>query len=64
MGMGKEYLGPVREALRQFEDAVRADQKLSFESKAVRRQELDRARENVMEAILEMARKLESRAGT
>lgn len=62
MGMGKEYLGPVRDALRAFEDAVRTDQKLSFESKTVRRQELDRARENVMEAVMEMARKLGARA--
>lgn len=61
MGLGKEYLGPIRDALRHFEEAVRTDQKLSFESKAVRRQDVDRARENVMEAVMEMARKLEKR---
>jgi hypothetical protein len=47
--------------LRAFEEAVRKDQKLSFESKTVRQQDVDRARENVMEAIMEMARKLEKR---
>ena len=61
MGLGKEYLGPVREALRNFETAVRTDQKISFESKAVRRQDVDRAREKVMDAVMELAKKLEER---
>ena len=61
MGMGQEYLGPVREAVRAFEDAVRKDQKLSFESKTVRRQDVDRARENLMEAVMEMAKKMDQR---
>ena len=61
MGMGQEFLGPIREAVRAFEEAVRKDQKLSFESKTVRQQDVDRARENVMDAVMEMARKLEKR---
>lgn len=61
MGLGKEFLGPVRDALRNFEDAVRKDQKLGFESKAVRRQDVDRARERVMDAVMELAKKLEER---
>lgn len=61
MGLGQEYLGPIREALRNFEEAVRTDQKLSFESKAVRRQDVDRARERVMDAVMELAKKLEKR---
>lgn len=61
MGLGQEYLGPIRDALRSFEEAIRADQKLSFESKAVRRQDVDRAREKVMDAVMEMAKRLEQR---
>ena len=61
MGMGQEFLGPIRDAMREFEEAVRKDQKLSFESKTVRQQDVDRARENVMDAVMEMARKLEKR---
>ena len=61
MGLGKEFLGPVREALRNFEAAVRKDRTMSFEGKAVRRQDVDRARERVMDAVMEMAKKLEER---
>lgn len=59
--MSQEYLGPVRDALREFEEAVKHHEKFSFESEIVKRQEMDRAREKVIEAVIEMARRLEGR---
>jgi hypothetical protein len=60
--MSQEYLGPVHDALREFEEAVKKHEKFSFESEVVRRQEMDRARERVMEAVIELARRMERRA--
>lgn len=60
--MSQEYLGPVHDALHEFEEAVKKHEKFSFESEVVRRQEMDRARERVIEAVIEMARRLEGRA--
>ena len=60
--MSQEYLGPVHEALHQFEESVKRHEKFSFESEVVRRQDMDRARDNVIQAVLTMAKKLEGRA--
>lgn len=59
--MSQEYLGPVHDALREFEAAVKRHEKFSFDGKVVERQEMDRARERVIEAVIEMARKLKER---
>ncbi|MEX1998545.1 MAG: hypothetical protein WD934_02585 [Gemmatimonadales bacterium] len=59
--MSQEYLGPVHDALREFEEAVKRYEKFSFESEVIKRQEADRAREKVIEAVITMAKKLEGR---
>lgn len=59
--MSQEFLGPVHDALREFEEAVKKHEKFSFESEVVRRQDMDRARERVIDAVIEMAKKLEAR---
>jgi hypothetical protein len=59
--MSQEYLGPVNDALREFEEAVKRHEKFSFESEVIKRQEADRAREKVIEAVITMAKKLEGR---
>lgn len=59
--MSQEFLGPVHDALHEFEEAVKKHEKFSFESEVVRRQEMDRARERVINAVIEMAKKMESR---
>ncbi len=50
-------LDPVRQALQAFEAAVVQREKLSLtESKVMRQQEADRARERVIEEIMELVR--------
>ncbi|MDH3496897.1 MAG: hypothetical protein OER21_09050 [Gemmatimonadota bacterium] len=50
-------LDPVRRALQAFEAAVMQREKLSLtESKVMRQQEADRARERVIEEIMELVR--------
>lgn len=51
-------LDPVRRALQAFEAAVVQREKLSLTgSKVMRQQEADRARERVIEAIMELVRR-------
>ncbi len=53
----KHSLDPVREALRGFEEAVRgSEHKILKRSKVMERQEVDRARTRVMDAIMELVR--------
>ena len=53
----KHSLDPVREALREFEEAVRRSApKILKSSKVMGRQEVDRARTRVMDAIMELVR--------
>lgn len=48
-------LDPVREALRGFEDAVRSEKKLMGD-KVMARQAVSRARERVIESVMELVR--------
>ncbi len=53
----KHSLDPVRGALREFEEAVRrSEHKILKSSKVMERQEVDRARTRVMDAIIELVR--------
>jgi hypothetical protein len=48
-----EILHPVKEALHQFEEAVKTHEHRSLtESEMVRRQEVDRAREEVLDTVI------------
>lgn len=49
-------LDPLRAALRDFEEAVRQSQKKFFKSEVMERQTVDRARERVMETVMELVR--------
>jgi hypothetical protein len=50
-------MDPVRKALQDFEDAIVTREKWSFvESKVMKQQEVDRARERVIEEIMELVR--------
>jgi hypothetical protein len=50
-------MDPVRKALQEFEDAVVAREKWSIaESKVMRQQEADRARDRVIDEIMELVR--------
>lgn len=56
MGKGQEYVKRVREALDQFEQAVvRREKKLPLvESKVSYQQEVDRAREQLMQVVAQV----------
>ncbi len=50
-----KILQPVTEALHTFEEAVKTHEHRSFtETEVVRRQSVDRARQQVLDAILEL----------
>jgi hypothetical protein len=50
-------MDPVRRALQEFEEAVVVREKWSFvESKVMKQQEADRARERVIEEVMELVR--------
>jgi hypothetical protein len=50
-----EILQPVKDALHDFEEAVKMHEHRSFtESEVVRRQAVDRARHQVLDAVLEL----------
>jgi len=56
-----EILQPVTDALHDFEDAVKTHEHRALaESEVVRRQAVDRARQQVLDAVVELL----SRAGT
>jgi len=51
-------MDPVRRALQEFETAVTTREKWSIaDSKVMKQQEVDRARERVIEEIMELVRK-------
>ncbi len=53
-----EILHPVHTALHEFEDAVKKHEHLSLtESEVLRRQVVDRARQQVLDVVLELAKK-------
>ncbi len=50
-----KILQPVKEALRHFEEAVKTHEHRSFtETEVVRRQSVDRTRQQVLDAVLEL----------
>jgi hypothetical protein len=52
-----EILQPVNDALNDFEEAVKTHEHRSFtESEMVRRQEVDRARQQVLDAVHKLLR--------
>ena len=51
----KHSLDPVRQALREFEDAIRSEKKLMGD-RVMARQAVSRARERVMESVMELVR--------
>ena len=55
MSEGREYLKQIQDALRKFEEAVveREKHKL-LESKVIRQQTVDTARENVVEIVVKL----------
>lgn len=56
-----EMLHPVREALHEFEEAVRQhEQHHLFDSKVMRQQSVDRARQHVLDVVLAMTQKSEA----
>ncbi len=53
-----EILHPVHTALHEFEEAVKKHEHLSLtESEVLRRQVVDRARQQVLDVVLELAKK-------
>jgi hypothetical protein len=53
-----EILHPVHTALHEFEEAVKKHEHLSLiESEVLRRQTVDRARQQVLDVVLELAKK-------
>jgi hypothetical protein len=55
MGKGHEYLAKIHDALREFEDAVvKRESWKPLESKVMREQETDRARQKLIDAIVEI----------
>ena len=57
MAEAKHSLDPVRDALREYEEAVRAEVKRLVGSKVMERQETARARQRVLDEIIELVRK-------
>ncbi len=56
-----EVLHPVRDALHEFEEAVRQhEQHHLLDSKVMRQQTVDRARQHVLDVVLEMTQKAEA----
>lgn len=49
-------MDPVRKTLREFETAVRTEAKKMMGSKVMERQSVDRARERVIESVMELVR--------
>jgi hypothetical protein len=50
-------MDPVRRAMQEFEDAIVTREKWSIvESKVMKQQEVDRARERVIEEVMELVR--------
>ena len=50
-----KILQPVKEALHNFEEAVKIHEHRSFtETEVVRRQSVDRARQRVLDAVIEL----------
>ncbi len=50
-----KILQPIKEALHDFEEAVKTHEHRSFtETEVVRRQSVDRARQQVLDAVLEL----------
>jgi hypothetical protein len=50
-------MDPVRRAMQEFEDAIITREKWSIvESKVMKQQEVDRARERVIEEVMELVR--------
>jgi len=65
MKIKQHSLDPVREALREFEEAVRVHQKKLLGSDVLQRQDVARARERVMESIMTLVREtIAEREGT
>jgi Ser/Thr protein kinase RdoA (MazF antagonist) len=58
MGTGHEYLAKIHEALRDFESAVVTRESWKpLESKVMREQEVDRARQRVIDAVVAIVTK-------
>lgn len=55
MSRGKEFLHRVHEVLGEFEDAVRRERGL-FGSTVARRQDVDNARQKVIETIVQVVK--------
>jgi hypothetical protein len=56
-----EVLHPVRDALHEFEEAVRQhEQHHVFDSKVMRQQTVDRARQHVLDVVLALTQKAEA----
>jgi hypothetical protein len=65
MGKGREYVKRVQEALEGFEKAVvRRENKGLMESKVALQQEVDRAREQVLEVVAKIVAEERLRAGS
>ncbi len=54
--MAQHSLDPVRAALRDFEGAVREAEGGFLKNRVMERQRVDRARERVMDSIMELVR--------
>ncbi|MDH3291212.1 MAG: hypothetical protein OEO20_06710 [Gemmatimonadota bacterium] len=58
MGLGHEYLSRIHEALRDFESAVCDREKFKpLESKVTRQQDVDHARQRLIDAIVDIVTK-------
>lgn len=58
MGLGHDYLSRIHEALRDFETAVCDREKFKpLESKVTRRQDVDHARQKLIETIVDIVTK-------
>ena len=57
MAESKHSLDPVRDALREYEEAARAEGKKMVGNKVMERQEVARARQRVLDQIMELVRK-------
>ena len=58
MGTGHEYLAKIHEALREFEEAIVAREGWKpLESKVMRGQNVDRARQRVIDAVVAIVTK-------
>ncbi len=54
--MAGHSLDPVRDALREFEEAVRTHQKMKLGPKVMELQDVDRGRQRVIDAVMELVR--------